>query len=139
MVGLVGSVSSLGASLFSLYHSYDTLRLANVSLEQTHNKTSKALEAVEKNQIKVNALFNSGQGNTQKYANAVRDLAQAKTTYGIQLEKQTTTEEHAMQTTASFYLNVIPEAISTVGSLTSVASGVVQVHEALSKSTEEAR
>jgi hypothetical protein len=128
MVGAAGSIAGISAGIIGISQSYTEMERAQTSADRASNRYQQGLISLQTDQQKVNDLVAKGAQGTPEYAKAVETLALQQDKNRANLDFMTEAQTRASEATASFYTQVIPNAINIIGN---IATAIVTIPKAL--------
>jgi hypothetical protein len=117
MVGLVGSVASVTSGIIGIAQGYTEMERAQTLAQRSSDRYRQAVDTENNLREKLNKLIADGQGGTQKAAQLEEQIALAHNKTATALETLNNNQSRANETTASFYNQIIPQAVGIIGGL----------------------
>jgi hypothetical protein len=128
MVGAAGSIAGISAGILGIVESYTQMERAQTSADRASNRYQQGLILLQTDQQKVNDLVAKGAQGTPEYAKAVETLALQQDKNRTNLDFMNEAQMRASESAASFYTQVIPNAINIIGN---IATAIVTVPKAI--------
>ncbi len=120
----VTGVSALATSAYGLYLSYDKVVDMSLQVERANLAVSRAEEQLDQRQKSLNEAVAKYGADSEKAKDASDALALAQDALSVATERANQTQENQTQASTSFYLGLVPQAITMMAGISSVFTAV---------------
>jgi hypothetical protein len=117
MVGLVGSIASISSGIIGIAQGYTEMERAQTLAQRSSDRYQQSLQTEQNLRDKLNKLIGEGKGNTAEAAKVEEQIALAHSKTATALETLNNNQARANEVTATFYSQVIPQAVGVLGGL----------------------